>query len=584
MTANAVGCARGRRMQPGLVALAAIATLALPLSLSAQEFSFGFPPLPQFWPGNLVVSRSVYDNRAGNVSVGEALPPDCPAASGGCVTAVNNGTYPYIFNNAPVDASFGITSRIYLDQITPFGWPINTLEVPNSLDRGVGTGSNQLVTSFSSKSELGLNLSLDGKYLTFMGYVAPVNAIDVSNSNTPAVIDPTNPAGQTFYRAVARLDSRGQFTFTETNAYSGNNGRAAILNNIDGQNLLYTAGNAGNGANPQPLGVDLGAGAQLIYPSNEPEHEQAPSLPTPLASFSVTQLSDPADKIGKDDNFRGLRVYNNVVYYTKGSGGNGVNTVYFVDTTGSACPKGTGVPSPSANLPTDPLNYVASTVTTDGLPSNMCILAGFPTLSNKAKGANPVNFPFGIWFANPTTLYVADEGDGSTSGVGTAFYTHAAQQTNAGLEKWVYDASTSSWTMAYVLTNGLNLGTSYTVPGYPTGLNAGFPNTSNPGGLPWSPATDGLRNLTGKVNPDGTVTIWAITSTVSGSGDTGADPNKLVTITDKLSATTAAAAANEKFVTLRTAGFGEVLRGVSFTPGTIRADGDHDGDNGFGRW
>jgi hypothetical protein len=571
-------------MQPRWVAFAAMATLALPPGLSAQEFSFGFPQAPQFWPGNLVVSRSVYDNRAGNVSVGEALPPDCPTASGGCATAVNNGTYPYVFNNDVADGSFGITSRIYLDQMTPFGWTINTVEVPNSLDRDVRSDSNQLVTSFSSKSELALNLSTDGNYLTFMGYVAPVNALDVSNSNTPAVVDPTNPAVQTYYRAVARLDRFGRFTFTETNAYSGNNGRAAILNNIDGQNLIYAAGNAGNGANPQPLGVDLGAGAQLIYASNEPEHEQAPSLPTPLASFSVTQLGDPADKIGKDDNFRGLTVYNNVVYFTKGSGSNGVNTVYFVDTTGSACPNGTGVPSPSAKLPTDPLSYVASTVTTDGLPSNMCILAGFPTLSNKAKGANPVNFPFGIWFANPTTLYVADEGDGSTSGVGTAFYTHAAGQTNAGLEKWVYNSSTSSWTMAYVLTKGLELGTPYTVAGYPTGDNPGSANSSNPAGLPWSPATDGLRNLTGKVNPDGTVTIWAITSTVSGAGDTGADPNRLVMITDKLSDTTAAAAANEQFVTLRTAKFAEVLRGVSFTPGTVRADGDHDKDDGFGRW
>jgi hypothetical protein len=41
----------------------------------------------------------------------------------------------------------------------------------------------------------------------------------------------------------------------------------------------------------------------------------------------------------------------------------------------------------------------------------------------------------------------------------------------------------------------------------------------------WSPATDGLRNLAGRVHRDGTVTIWPITSTVSGSGDRGADPN-----------------------------------------------------------
>ena len=87
-----------------------------------------------------------------------------------------------------------------------------------------------------------------------------------------------------------------------------------------------------------------------------------------------------------------------------------------------------------------------------------------------------------------------------------------------------------------------------------------------PTGLPWAPATDGLRNITGRVNRDGTVTIWAVTSTVSGSGDQGADPNKLVAITDQPGAT--APGAGESFATIRTAGYGEVLRGVSFTPGT----------------
>jgi hypothetical protein len=60
------------------------------------------------------------------------------------------------------------------------------------------------------------------------------------------------------------------------------------------------------------------------------------------------------------------------------------------------------------------------------------------------------------------------------------------------------------------------------------------------------------------------VTLYAITSTVSASGDQGADPNKLVAITDTLSATTLPT--SEKFTTLKTARYGEVLRGVSFTP------------------
>jgi hypothetical protein len=80
--------------------------------------------------------------------------------------------------------------------------------------------------------------------------------------------------------------------------------------------------------------------------------------------------------------------------------------------------------------------------------------------------------------------------------------------------------------------------------------------------------TDGLRNLTGVVNGDDTATIYAVTSTVSGNGDQGADPNKLVTITDSLGAGGPNAPNGETFTTLRSAGNLEVLRGVSFGPGT----------------
>jgi uncharacterized protein (TIGR03437 family) len=68
------------------------------------------------------------------------------------------------------------------------------------------------------------------------------------------------------------------------------------------------------------------------------------------------------------------------------------------------------------------------------------------------------------------------------------------------------------------------------------------------------------------VNNDGTVTNWAVTSTVSSNGDQDADPNRLVMITDVLANATASAAANEQFTTLRTAPAGEVLRGVALAP------------------
>jgi hypothetical protein len=552
-----------------------LAALLLP-GLAHVPAAFADDDDADFRPGNLLVSRVVYDNNPNNVVAGVTLlPPGCVGSA--CVTATAGGAYPGVWNNALVDGSFGITSKIVLDQLTRSGLLISSLEVPNSSQRHIRPDSDQMVGSFSSKSEVALNLSTDKRFVTFMGYLAPIDTLDVSNSNTPFVVDPTNPVPGAYYRVVAQVDQRGKLGFTKSNAYSGNNGRAAILNDTAGANLFYTSGNAGNGGNPQPPGVIVGAGAQILTDANRPLGAQMdPGLPTPVGSFNITELGDSADKIGKDTNFRGLAIFNKVIYLTKGSGGNGVNTVYFIDTSGNdshgnplACPNGAGLPAPSATLPTTPIFYISANLKTLGVfPYNMCVLKGFTTVLAKTT---TTSFPFGVWFADATTLYVADEGNGtSTFNAGTGMYTAAASQTTAGLQKWVFDAGHGN--LAYVVFAGLDLGVPYTVGGYPTGDNAAT-------GKPWAPATDGLRNLTGRVNRDGTVTIWAITSTVSGNGDQGADPNKLVKITDNLAAISLPS--GESFATVRTARFGEVLRGVSFTPGTgvpPHHDDDYDDD------
>ncbi|MGH9092547.1 MAG: hypothetical protein ACRDZR_14410 [Acidimicrobiales bacterium] len=550
-------------------------------------------------PGDLLVSTSTYQDDPGIVATTTQLPPGCSAtatAPDPCGTAVANGTYPYVFNNSVVDASFGITSPIVLDELSPEGHEIGTVEVPNSSEPGVAANADQMVTSFSSKSELALNLSPNGQYVTFMGYKAGVGTVDVSNANTPGDVDPTSADPGAYYRVVGELGQDGRIRYTETNAFSGDNGRAAISARVGGRTVVYGAGNAGNGANPEPPQVVLGSGAQFVQPSDQPEAAQDPGQPTPIGSFNVyKQLGYTGDKVAKDDNFRGVTIEDTVVYYTKGSGSNGVNTVYFVDTTGKACPGGTGVPEPGAPLPgsANVLSYTPtaaptivkkhSTTTNPGLvPEDMCILRGFPTVSAGTTTAS--TFPFGMWFANPDTLYVADEGNGdntdtTASATANGTYTTAASSPTAGLQKWVFNQAAQSWGLAYTLQAGLDLGQPYSVPGYPTGLNDG------PGGttLPWAPATDGLRNLTGRVNSNGTVSIWATTSTVSGSGDQGADPNELVEVTDQLGATAPPSWAH--FQTVMAPQSGTVVRGVSFTPGTRACQGpdrnrdaDHDGD------
>jgi len=466
-----------------------------------------------FVPGDLIVTRSVYMGTAATVTVGQALP------GGG--TAVADGTYPNVFNNAIPDPSFGVTSPIFLDQLTTSGALVSSLNVTAA---AAAQGIN-VTTSFSSKSELAINLSPNSSALTFMGYVSPINMLDVSNSNTLGHVDPTNPvASLPFQRAVVQIDATGRLLVTAVNAYSGNNGRAAILDS--GANQYFLVGNAGNGSGTQPTFIVNNTGVQVAAPGGGAEttvvgkQQGSPGQANGFQfGFTITQTNPltnqpyatAPDKSGKDDNSRGETIFNNTLYVTKGRGSNGINTVYQIGSAGT--------------LPT--------TTTAGSTP--ITVLPGFNTILARTATAGPN--PFGLWFANDHTLYVADESDGMAGDAATSAF--------AGLEKWIFDGSI--WHLAYTLQNGLDLGVDYTVGSY-------FPI-----------ATDGLRNIAGRINGDGTVTIFGITSTVSASGDQGADPNRLVAITNLLAATNLPG--SESFTTLETAGFGEVLRGVSFAPG-----------------
>jgi hypothetical protein len=519
------------------------------LGCAVAALAFGaFAPVASaapitFLPGGLAIAYSVYPGLTNpftgstggyvtpNITAGVTVLPinnNAPNPPATPVIAIADGTYPNVFNNAQVDGNFGVTSPIYLSQITPTGTTVGTADL---------TALTGITTSFPSKSELALNLSTSRTALTFIGYNSGVGALDVSNSNTPNHIDPTNTDTQTpTNRSVVQIDANGTVGVTNTNAYSGNNGRAAILaGNVNGtdQSQYLLVGNAGNGGSPPPVNIVNNTGVQSITPgSGNPEAAVIGQRQgTPGASngfqygFSVAQTNPQTgmpygapDKSGKDNNFRGETIFNNTLYVTKGSGGNGVNTVYQVGASGV--------------LPTA---VSADTTAINPLP-------GFPTfLANTKTPPAPFPFgffPFGIWFADANTLYVADEGDGVIA--------DAAKDPVAGLEKWTFDSATGQWVLDYTLQNGLGLGIDYTVGSY-------FPT-----------ATDGLRNITGIVNADGTVTLYGVTSTASTSGDQGADPNEIVAITDLLAATTLPN--NEMFSVLEDPQYGVVYRGIAFDP------------------
>jgi hypothetical protein len=480
-------------------------------------------------PGSLVISSSTYDRTQGAVASLAAGTTQLANTNTATVTAVAGNLYPEVWNNASVDGSFGVTSPIKLWDLEPeSGRVLRVLHVP----------TDQVVTSFSSKSELGLHIGhdRDGLHLIFVAYASPgVGALDVSNSDAVAGQDPTNPvtfafgAGYAFHRTIVALDERGELSYTPTINYGGNNGRSALL----GRNgLYYSVGNANNGnatafgaANGTSPDVTETTGLEVVNPING-RHADA-AIPAgnsaevdPLIQYALGKKG-ALDKPGKDNNYRGVTQYHGALYFTKGSGGNGMDTVYTVGT-----------------LPTV-ANAAAQTIT---------VVPGFPTDSARATGGNFT--PFAVFFANPTTMYVSDEGSGNATDLSS----------HAGLEKWSLVAGT--WQLDYVLTNGLIGVVDTDFNGY----DGPYPDVT----------TVGLRNLAGHVNRDGTVTLWATTSTASSSGDQGADPNKVVSITDDLAATTmTAAVAAESFRTVAGPAYGVVYRGVAYVP--------HDRDRGHHR-
>jgi hypothetical protein len=470
-----------------------------------------------FQSGNLIVSRTVYAGTASTVSVGQVLPGGGPA--------IANGTFPDVFRNEVPDPSFGVTSPVFLDQRTTGGGLLGTLAVDPAL----------ITSSFASKAELALNLSTDGAAVSFMGYGAAVNQLDVASSNTAAMVDPTNPVHAVYPRAVALvgLDS-GKVAVTSVNAYSGNNGRAAVLAN----GVYYMVGNSGNGNGDGFIlsALSDNTGVQAMASGNSGNGSTTvigEALGTYGASvgyqrgFSLAQVPDPAhpgqnyaaDKTGKDCNFRGLAVFNDTLYVTKGSGSNGVNSVYRVGSAGALANGGT-----------------------IGTSVAITILPGFNAISQKVAETpatfTPTPHPFGIWFGDAGTLFVADEGDGLRPGAA------GKVSTFAGLSQ--YKLVGGIWTRTATFQAGLLDQAAYTA------------------GLPWNIRADGLRNIAGKMNGDGSFTLYATTSTVSDETihDSGADPNQLVAITIGANSTPA----NTSFTVLHSALAGERLGGVVLVP------------------
>jgi autotransporter passenger strand-loop-strand repeat protein len=147
-----------------------------------------------------------------------------------------------------------------------------------------------------------------------------------------------------------------------------------------------------------------------------------------------------------------------------------------------------------------------------GIETSVVLTAATANGINDADIGKSVNLsPENYFFANPTTLYVADGGNPKAGGLG-----------DGGLQKWTLNTRTGVWSLDYTLNAGLPLS----------------PDTATDG-------TSGLIGLTGTLNANGTVTLFA---TTEGIGDL--DQTYVVSVTDTVA--NMIVPANESFATLIT--------------------------------
>ncbi len=383
-----------------------------------------------------------------------------------------------------------------------------TNESPNSV-----TVLNGIVGEYGSSSEGNIQLTGNGQDLTIAGYNAPQAA-----------------AGIGAYTAGTAGNGSGNFP--------GNNGDTSSSNSW--------SDNLG-----QPYGGTATSGANYSTATEVPLAQSSPVDVARLgdvidASGSVVSSTSFAN-IYNTNNPRSAYSATGASIYMSGQGDSKNDAdegIFYSPTTGASY---SGSTKPTSIYTSNDTRYVTGnngnlyySLDKKNSPTGVFMYSGVPTSSaatavqltlgiNTAAGyAGTYNSPEGFWFANPTTLYVADTGvpkaSSSVTGAG-------------GIQKWTLSGKT--WTLQYVLTPS-----NFVPANQAAGATSG---------------QTGFEAITGQV-VGGTVDLYAVSYTASDD-----NPNGLYAIADTLSATSGA---GESFTELAfAAGSGqENFKGVSFAP------------------
>jgi hypothetical protein len=370
------------------------------------------------------------------------------------------------------------------------------------------SGANSPVSAeYGSSSEGTLQLSGNGFYLTVMGYGVNAAAFNASpstygNSGVPALGQSGSLQGLGYTpvpRVVALIDANGNVNSATAllGVFDQNNPRSAY--SADGTNIYVS----GQGNSPDPTGG-------VFF--------------TTLGSSSATAITglDTSTNASSQDT-RDVQIYNGTLYISVDSKEGSGSNRDFVGTLGT--PPATSLYDGSGG-PT----MLAGFGDTKG-HGQVTITSGANTNGNGLNAGLQINLsPENYFFANATTLYVADGGSPKQTSANSPLG-------DGGLQKWTYNGS--SWALDYTIAGGLNL----------------VKNSSSAG-------STGLYGLTGRLINGGTqVELFATNYTIG-----ALDPTYLYAVTDTLSTTTNP---NESFTQIAQAPVDSNFKGVAFAPSLI---------------
>ena len=381
---------------------------------------------------------------------------------------------------------------IVLQDYSTSGVAGGSLVLPQTTTTVNGVTQNAISGEYGSSSEGTLELSADGRSLTIAGYgvnAKTYNAAEATGGSNiygnAALAQSTSLTNQTTYTPVARVV-----------ADVGANGT------VDTSTALF---NIYNTNNPRSVATTDGTSFYL--------GGQGVKGDTTQGVFLAQDGATSATAINTSDDVRTVELSNGQLYVSQDSkqpSSGGTSNISSV---------GTGQPTASATETVLP-GISQSVALSGGNGNNVNMSTGTVNLS-------PENF----YFANSTTLYVADGGAPKQGGAG-----------DGGLQKW--SLVNNTWKLDYTLSSGLAL--------QQANANATAATASY---------STGLIGLTGQVNANGTVSLYATTEP-----DFDTNSTSLVGITDTLANTTAAQSSGESFTTLATAAPDTVIRGVAFAP------------------